>query len=145
MPNVSDIMTTNVQIVQPQQSLREAAMLMQELDIGALPVCAGTRLLGMLTDRDITIYGVAEGLIPDQACVSDVMTEHIEYCMAEQDTDEVMRLMGDKQVRRLPVIDTDKNLIGIVSLGDLAVRQPGHIDRTVREISEPGNPSGAAP
>jgi len=145
MPNVSDIMTTNVQVVQPQQSLRQAATLMQELDIGALPVCDGLRLLGMLTDRDITVYGVAEGLDPDKACVSDVMTEHIEYCMADQDTEDVMRLMGDKQVRRLPVVDTDKNLVGIVSLGDLAVRQSGHIDRTVRKISEPGNPSGASP
>lgn len=139
MPNVSDIMTTDVQVIQPQESLRQAATLMQQLDIGALPVCDGSRLLGMLTDRDITVYGVAQGLDPEQACVSDVMTANIEYCSADQDTEEVMRLMGDKQIRRLPVVDTDRNLVGIVSLGDLAVRQSGHIDQTVRQISEPGN------
>ena len=142
MPNVAEVMTTDVQVVQPQESLRRAASLMQELDIGVLPVCDGERLQGMLTDRDITIYGVAEGLNPDEACVSDVMTEDVEYCTADQDVQEVMRLMGDKQVRRLPVVDADKKLVGIVSLGDLAVRQDGHIDRTVREVSEPGNPSG---
>lgn len=143
MPNVSEIMTTNVQVIQPQESLRRAATLLQELDIGALPVCDGQRLLGMLTDRDITVYGVAQGMNPDECCVSDVMTEHVEYCTTDQDTDQVMRLMGEKQVRRLPVVDGDKNLIGIVSLGDLAVRQDGHIDRTVRQISEPGKPSEA--
>jgi CBS domain-containing protein len=143
MPNVSEIMTTNVQVIQPQESLRRAATLMQELDIGALPVCDGQRLLGMLTDRDITVYGVAQGMNPDECCVSDVMTEHVEYCTTDQNTDQVMRLMGEKQVRRLPVVDGDKNLIGIVSLGDLAVRQDGHIDRTVRQISEPGKPSEA--
>jgi CBS domain-containing protein len=144
MRTVSEIMTTDVQVIQPQESLRRAATLMQELDIGALPVCDGQRLLGMLTDRDITVYGVAQGMNPDDCCVSDVMTEHIEYCTSDQDTAQVMRLMGDKQVRRLPVVDGDRNLVGIVSLGDLAVRQGGPIDDTVRRVSEPGNPSGAA-
>jgi CBS domain-containing protein len=142
MPNVSEIMTTDVQVIQPQESLRRAATLMQELDIGALPVCDGVRLQGMLTDRDITVYGVAEGLDPDSACVSDVMTENVEYCTADQDTQQVMRLMGEKQIRRLPVVDADKNLIGIVSLGDLAVRQNEHIDDTVRKVSAPGNSQG---
>jgi CBS domain-containing protein len=144
MPHIADIMTTEVQVIQPQESLRQAATLMQELDIGALPVCDGERLLGMLTDRDITVYGVAQGLDPDTCCVSDVMTDHIEYCTADQDIDDVMRQMGDKQVRRLPVIDADHNLIGIVSLGDLAVRQSDSIDRTVRDISEPGSASSGA-
>lgn len=144
MPTVSDIMTTEVQVIQPQDSLRRAATLMQELDIGALPVCDGVRLQGMLTDRDITVYGVAEGLDPDSACVSDVMTENVAYCTADQDTQEVMRLMGDKQIRRMPVVDADKNLVGIVSLGDLAVRQAGHVDDMVRQVSQPGNPQGAA-
>ena len=145
MPQVSEIMTTDVQVVQPQESLRRAASLMQQFDIGALPVCDGERLRGMLTDRDITVHGVAEGLDPDQACVSDVMTEAVEYCTADQDVDDVMRLMGDKQVRRLPVVDSERKLVGIVSLGDLAVRQRGHIDHTVRAVSEPGNtPRGTA-
>jgi CBS domain-containing protein len=141
MPNVAEIMTTDVQVIQPEESLRQAATLMQRFDIGALPVCNGKRLLGMLTDRDIAVYGVAEGLNPDEACVSDVMTENVEYCTTDQDAQEVMRLMGNKQVRRLPVIDADENLVGIVSLGDLAVRQAGHVDEAVRQVSEPGNPN----
>lgn len=143
MPNVSDIMTTDVQVIQPQETLRRAATLMQELDIGALPVCDGLRLQGMLTDRDITVFGVAQGLNPDDACVSDVMTEDIVYCTGDQDAKEAMRLMGDNQVRRLPVVDSDRNLVGIISLGDLAVRQRGHVDQALREVSEPDSVSEA--
>jgi CBS domain-containing protein len=137
MPKVSEIMSTDVRVVQPQESLRSAARLMQELDVGALPVCAGEVLLGMLTDRDITVRGVAAGLRPDEACVSDVMSSGLQVCSEDQDAAEVMRMMGDWQVRRLPVVNDDKHLVGIVSLGDLALRQSGHIDQTVREISEP--------
>lgn len=143
MPNVSDIMSTDVQIIGPQDTLRRAAERMQELDVGALPVCDGSRLLGMLTDRDIIVRGVAEGLDPEEAAVSDVMTSDLQYCTEDQDTEEVMRLMGDKQVRRLPVVNADKKLVGIVSVGDLATRQSGHIDQTLREISEPGRGRGA--
>jgi CBS domain-containing protein len=143
MPNLSSIMTTDVQVIQPQDTLRRAATLMQQLDIGALPVCDGVRLRGMVTDRDITIYGVAQGLNPDDAFVSDVMTEDVVYCTGDQDSEEAMQLMGSKQVRRLPVVDSEKNLIGIISLGDLAVRQRGHIDQTVREVSEPDGVSEA--
>jgi CBS domain-containing protein len=138
MAQVTDIMSTDVQVIEPQETLRSAARRMQELDIGSLPVCQGDRLLGMITDRDITVRGVAEGLDPDTACVSDVMSADVQFCTEDQDTAEVMRLMGDKQVRRLPVVDPDRKLVGIVALADLALRQPGHIDETVREISEPG-------
>ena len=142
MSNVSDIMSTDVQVVEPQDSLRHAAELMQELDVGALPVCDGERLLGMLTDRDITVRGVAQGLDPDATAVSDIMTGEVEFATADQDTAEVMRVMGDKQIRRMPVVDQDRRLIGIVSITDLALRQPGHIDTTVREISEPSMEAG---
>ncbi len=138
MPNVSEIMSRDVQVIQPQESLRRAAQQMQALEVGSLPVCDGERLLGMLTDRDITVRGVAAGLDPDSACVSDVMSPDIEFCTADQDTEEVMRVMGERQVRRLPVVDENKHVVGIVSLGDVATRQPGHIDDTVRQISEPG-------
>ena len=137
MPNVSEVMSTDPQVVQPRESLRRAAELMQSLDVGSLPVCDGERLVGMLTDRDITVRGVAAGLSPDQACVSDIMSSDPAFCTSDQDTQEVMRVMGDKQVRRLPVIDTDKRLVGIVALADLALRQSGHIDKAVREISTP--------
>ena len=137
MPTVNEIMSTDVQVIEPEATLRRAAQLMQQLDVGALPVCRGTKLLGMVTDRDITIRGVAAGLAPDSACVADVMTESLQFCTEDQDTEEVMRTMGQAQVRRLPVINMNKELVGIVSLGDLALRQAGHIDEAVRQISEP--------
>jgi CBS-domain-containing membrane protein len=137
MAQVSDIMSTDVQVVQPQQSLRSAAQCMRDHDIGALPVCDGERLLGMLTDRDITVRAVADGLAPESACVSDVMSPDVEYCTADQDAQEVMRMMGEKQLRRLPVVDQHKRLVGIVSLGDMAVRQGGHTDQVLRDVSSP--------
>ena len=138
MSKIADIMSTDVRTVQPQDSLRRAAQCMQELDVGALPVCDGERLLGMVTDRDIAVRAIADGLNPDEACVSDIMTPDVQFCTTEQDAEEAKRLMGARQVRRLPVIDDNRRLVGIVSLGDLATRQSGHIDRAVREISEPG-------
>ena len=137
MSKIADIMSTDVRTVQPQDSLRRAAQCMQELDVGALPVCDGERLLGMITDRDIAVRAIADGLNPDEACVSDIMTPDVAFCTADQDAEEAKRLMGARQVRRLPVIDDSRRLVGIVSLGDLATRQTGHIDRAVREISEP--------
>lgn len=137
MSKIADIMSTDVRTVQPQDSLRRAAQCMQELDVGALPVCDGERLLGMVTDRDIAVRAIADGLNPDEACVSDIMTPDVAFCTADQDAEEAKRLMGARQVRRLPVIDDNRRLVGIVSLGDLATRQTGHIDRAVREISEP--------
>lgn len=141
MPRVADIMSTRVQVAEPQQSLRAAAQLMKQFDIGALPVCDGRRLLGMVTDRDLAVRAVALGLAPDSACVSDVMTPDVEYCTEDQDTQDVMRQMADKQLRRLPVLDAGNKLVGIVSLGDLATRQRGDLDDTVRAISEPGGAS----
>lgn len=137
MPTVNEIMSTDVKLVEPGATLRCAAQLMQQLDVGALPVCRGNVLLGMVTDRDIVVRGIAAGLAPDTALVSDVMTDALQFCTADQDTEEVMRTMGDAQVRRLPVVNLDKELVGIVSIGDLAKRQAGHIDQTMREISEP--------
>ena len=142
MPNVSEIMTTDVQVIGPQETLQLAAQLMDQLGVGSLPVCDGRRLLGMVTDRDITVRGTAAGMAPDQACVSDVMSSGTHWCTVDQDTAEVMRQMGEAQVRRLPVINVDRELVGIVALGDLATKQAGHIDRAVREISEPSEPDG---
>ncbi len=138
MSRIADIMSTDVRTIQPQESLRRAAHCMQELDVGALPVCDGERLLGMLTDRDIVVRAIADGLDPDQACVSDVMSGDLEYCTADQDTEDAKRLMGARQLRRLPIIDANRKLVGIVSLGDLAVRDTGPIDDALRDISEPG-------
>ena len=140
MPLVNEIMSTEVQIIAPGATLQAAAQMMLDLDVGALPVCEGTRLLGMVTDRDITVRGVAAGLSPATALVSEVMTESLEFCTEDQDTEDVMRTMGYAQVRRLPVVNMNNELIGIVSLADLARRQPGPVDQAVREISEPPPP-----
>ena len=138
-----DIMTKDPRVVTPETTVQEAARLMQSEDTGVLPVVESSgshRLIGMITDRDIAIRAVAEGLSPDSTCVSDVMTPDVDYCTDDQDVEEVLRQMGDKQLRRLPVIDAERRLVGIVSLGDLAAREGSDIDEAVRAISEPGGP-----
>lgn len=139
---VSEIMTTDVQVVGPEATLMHAAQLMDLLNVGALPVCQDRHLLGMVTDRDITVRGAAAGYAPDAACVSDVMTTRPECCTEDQDTEEALRLMGNAQVRRLPVVNSLNELVGIISLGDLATRQSARFDQAVREISYPSEPAG---
>ena len=134
MASVLEIMSSDVQVVAPGDTLRAAAQLMQDRDVGALPVCEGNTLLGIVTDRDIAVRGVAGGLDPDQDRVSDVMTDGVEVCSADDDAQAVMRLMGEMQVRRLPVVDGDGRLMGIVSLADLATRQSAPVDQAVREM-----------
>lgn len=138
MSTVAEFMSTKVQSIEPQQTLQRAAQMMHDLDVGSLPVCAGTRLLGMVTDRDIAVRGVAAGLKPAEACVSDVMTADPEFVTDDQDADEVLRTMGAAQVRRLPVVNVERQLVGIVSLSDLARCRHGAVDETMREICEPG-------
>jgi CBS domain-containing protein len=137
VPIVNEIMSTGVQVIAPEATLRQAAQMMLDLDLGALPVCRGSTLLGMVTDRDITVRGVAAGLSPERATVDDVMTKELEFCTEDQDTEDVMHTMGLAQVRRLPVVNLQGELVGIVSLGDMARRQPGPVKQTVSEISEP--------
>ncbi len=142
MTAVSEIMTTDVQVISPRASLQGAAQLMDQLNVGSLPVCEDGRLLGIVTDRDITVRGTAVGLAPAEGRVADVMTREIESCTADVEVDRVMSAMGDAQVRRMPVVDQDRHVIGIVSLGDIATRQPGRIDGVVRRISTPSEPDG---
>ena len=140
MPKISDVMTRGVEVIRPAETLQRAAQRMDELNVGALPVCEGESLVGMITDRDITVRATAAGLDPNETPVSDVMTEQTRWCTEEQSVDEVMRQMSDVQIRRLPVLNGAHELVGIVSLGDLAVRQSGHIDGALREISSPSEP-----
>ena len=137
---ISDLMTRDVEVIDPDETLQGAAQRMDELNVGALPVCSGGKLVGMITDRDITVRAIAAGLSPRDTRVSEVMTEATRTCTPDQSIDEVMKQMGDVQSRRLPVVDDHDALVGIVSLGDLAVRQSGHIDRALREISSPSQP-----
>src|SRR4051794_32245747 len=118
---VKDIMTRDVETVAPHSTLQEAAELMKRLDVGTLPVCDGRRLVGMVTDRDITIRGVARGTDSFEERVRDVMTPEVIFCFAAQDVHEAAALMEQKQVRRLVVLDREHQLVGVVSLGDLAV------------------------
>lgn len=143
MPTIADIMTRDVQLIGPDDTLQHAAQLMDQLNVGSLPVCNGDELLGIVTDRDITVRGTALGLDPAAACVSDVMTRGTETCTEDQDSQQVLRMMGNAQVRRLPVMNADRRLVGIVSLGDLATKQRGPVDDAVRDISTPSQPDGA--
>ena len=117
-PKVRNRMSHDVQMVAPDQTIREAARAMAEFGIGALPVADGDRLVGMITDRDIAVRAVAKDRGPE-TMVREVMTEDVKYCFEYEDLELVARNMGDQQVRRLPVLDQDKRLVGILSLGDV--------------------------
>jgi CBS domain-containing protein len=135
---VSDVMTCDVQLCTPDDTLKDAAEAMMALGVGLLPVTDSDRLVGMISDRDIAIRGVALGRGPD-TCVRDVMTEDVKYCFEDQDLDEVTRNMGDIQVRRLPVLNRDKRLVGIIALGDIARAKVGNgTAAALHQISRPG-------
>jgi CBS domain-containing protein len=119
---VSDLMTRDVRLASPSQKLREAAAEMEKCDIGVLPVGENDRLVGMITDRDIAVRGVSRGLGPD-ASVRDVMSKNVRYCFEGDDLEDIAQNMADEQIRRLPVLNDDKRLVGIISLGDIAISQ----------------------
>jgi len=139
---VKEIMTRNVECVRPGDTLDVAARKMRDLDIGPLPVCDNDRLTGMVTDRDITIRATAEGLDPKAATVREVMTPDISYCYEDQDVRDAADTMAAQQIRRLAVLNRDKRLVGIVSLGDIAVESGDRAQAadTVRAVSEPAAP-----
>ena len=121
---VRDVMTSEAKLTNPDDTLQHAAQIMKECDCGILPVREGDRLIGMITDRDITVRAVAKGLGP-AAQVRSAMTSEVKYCFDDEDVTAVCENMSDIQVRRLPVLDRNKRLVGIVSLGDLALNKPG--------------------
>lgn len=116
---VRDVMTRDVRLASPRQTLAEAAKMMAEADIGCLPVGEDNRLVGMLTDRDIVIRALAKGH-DGQSLVGDVMTKSVKYCFEDEDMDEVLVNMSEVKIRRVPVVDRDKHLVGVLSLGDAA-------------------------
>jgi len=137
---VKELMTRGVECTRPNASLREAAAKMKSLDVGVLPVCGDDdQLVGMITDRDITVRSSAEGESPTEARVADVMTPGVLYCFEEATVEDAALLMEQKQVRRLVVLDGNKRLVGIVSLGDLAVetRDDRLAGSTLEGVSEP--------
>lgn len=136
-----EIMTRDVEVVAPTDTVFNASKKMRDLDAGSLPVCDGERLVGMITDRDITIRATAEARDPNNTLVRECMTPEMVYCFEDQSEVEAERVMAEKQIRRLPVLTREKQLAGIVSLGDLATKtdQVQQTGKTLREISEPAH------
>jgi CBS domain-containing protein len=135
---VSEAMTADVRVANPEETIQQAARTMASLDAGVLPVGEKDHLIGIITDRDIAIRGVAQGKGPT-AKVREVMTEEVKYCFDDQDIEEVTRNMADIQVRRLPVLNRSKRLVGILSLGDIAINRDGKVaGDALRGISRPG-------
>ena len=135
---VSEAMTREVRVATPGQSIRDVAKVMAEIDAGAMPVGENDRLIGMITDRDIAIRGVAQGKGPDTP-VREVMSDSkVLYCFEDDDLNDVAKNMGSEQVRRLPVVNKDKRLVGIVSLGNIAQRESKSAGKAVKGVSKPG-------
>jgi len=140
---VGQVMTRHVECTRPDATLQEAAATMKQLEVGPLPVCENDRLAGIVTDRDITIRATAEGLDPRTTLVREVMTPSVIYCFDDQEVEEAAQLMKDLQVRRLAVLNRDKRLVGIISLGDLAVETGDDrlVGDTLEVVSEPNRPN----
>lgn len=134
---IRDCMTPDTKLIHPDDTLQRAAQLMQECDCGILPVADGDRLVGMLTDRDIALRGIGEGKGP-QTKVGDCLTPEVKYCFEDEDTQHVCQNMAEIQVRRLAVLNRDKRLVGIVSLGDLA-RKEANAAKALHFIARPSS------
>jgi CBS domain-containing protein len=141
---ISEVMTREVRVASPDDTLQCAARVMEEEDFGSLPIAENDRLVGMLTDRDITIRGVARGLPPQGAKVREVMSTEVRYVYEDETVRDVAQVMGDLHVRRLPVLNRDKRLVGIVSLGDLAMAKPTSAGDALQSIAEAPAPVSAA-
>ena len=137
---VSQILTRDVETIRPDTSVQEAAQRMRSMDVGSLPICDGRRLLGMVTDRDITIRITAAGRDAASTPVRDAMTPEVDFVFEDQDVSDAARIMKDRQIRRLPVLSRDRQLVGIVSLGDVANTGNDRLaGDALEKISEPGN------
>lgn len=141
MHTISEVMTHGVTVISPTDNLQQAAQMMKDWNVGALPVCEGKRLVGMITDRDITIRATADGKSPSDVRVAEVMTDQVLWCFEDQRVGEVMQQMGDRQIRRIPVLNHDMQLVGIISLGDLATRYAADTENTLEKISTPSEPN----
>lgn len=137
---IAKIMTHEVHAITPDRTIREAARLMDELDVGALPVCEGKRLVGMITDRDITVRATSVGLAPEQTHVRDIMSDNVWWCFDDDDVNRAAELMGAHQVRRLPVLDRRGDFVGIVALGDLVTHREQEAAHALLLVSTPSMP-----
>jgi CBS domain-containing protein len=146
MTTATEVMTRGVRTMTPSDTVALAAQAMDELNVGAIPVCDGDRLLGMVTDRDIVVRGVAQGLDGKSTPLSSVMSTGVRTVREGDDVEDVLSKMAGSQIRRLPVIDDNNRLVGIISLGDLAAKDPGDeadIGQSLGTISSPAAPDRA--
>jgi CBS domain-containing protein len=135
---VREVMTRDVVLAEPSETIAAAAQRMAKCDSGALPVGENDRLVGMITDRDIALRAVARNLPPD-TLVRKVMSTEVLYCFDDESLDHVAKNMGDQQIRRLPVVDREKRLVGIISIADIAYSAPTKTaGQAVADISRPG-------
>ena len=143
MTTVADVMTRGVRTMTPNDTVTKAAQAMDELNVGVIPVCDGDKLVGMVTDRDIVVRGVAQECEPKSTKLADVMSAHVRYAKETDDVDKVLSEMAEKQIRRMPVVDDQQRLVGIVSLGDIAAKDPGDeadVGISLGDISTPAEP-----
>ena len=143
MTTVADVMTRGVRTMTPNDTVTKAAQAMDELNVGVIPVCDGDKLVGMVTDRDIVVRGVAQECELKSTRLADVMSAHVRCAKESDDVDQVLSEMADNQIRRMPVVDDNQRLVGIVSLGDIAAKNPeDEVDVAVSlgDISTPAEP-----
>jgi len=142
MTTVADVMTRGVRTMAPSDTVVRAAQAMDELNVGVIPVCDGPKLVGVVTDRDIVVRGVAQEQDPRTLRLADVMSTNVRCAREDEDVDEVLHEMADSQIRRMPVVDGQQQLVGIVSLGDIAAKVDDDDDvaGSLGEISMPAAP-----
>ncbi len=138
---VMDAMTRDVEVVHPEDSLKDTAEKMRTLNVGPIPVCDGEKLVGIITDRDIVVRAVSKGLDPNNTRVSQAMTDQVEFIFEDEGLEVAARKMREEQLRRILVVDRDKKLVGILSLGDIAeATSAKEAGQTLEAISEPSQP-----
>ena len=137
---LSEILTREVETIRPDTSVREAAQRMRSMDVGSLPVCDGRTLLGMVTDRDLAIRVLAEGRDPNATPVQDAMTPDVAFAFEDDDVQRAADIMKERQIRRLPVLDRERHLVGIVALGDIAMTGRDQVSGdALEQISQPSH------
>lgn len=136
--NVRDLMTTNPECVTDKDTIRDVARIMKNEDTGVVPVVDGRRIIGLITDRDIVVRGIAEGKDIENVRVNELMTKSVRTVREDADLNDVLRMMSGAEIRRVPVVNASDEIVGIVSIGDIATEtnQAGKVGRTMEEISE---------
>ena len=134
--NITQVMTTDVWVGSPDDTLQKAAQMMSDYDFGILPIVDNNQLVGMLSDRDITIRAVAKGFSPNEHNVREIMTHDVQRINQDESVEDAAKMMSELQVRRLPVVDSDQQLVGIVSLGDLAITDDKAAGEALESISQ---------